>query len=36
MNTIPADDSWRSLAVTNADDPEQPHIGFVGDTCTIL
>jgi quercetin dioxygenase-like cupin family protein len=36
MNTIPADDSRRSLAITQADDPKQPHIGLVGDTYTIL
>jgi len=36
MNTIPADDSRRSLAITKADDPKQPHIGLVGDTYTIL
>jgi len=36
MNTIPADDSRRSLTITTADDPEQPHIGLVGDTYTIL
>jgi len=36
MNTIPADDSRRSLAITKADDPTQPHIGLAGDTYTIL
>jgi quercetin dioxygenase-like cupin family protein len=36
MNAIPADDSRRSLAITKADDPKQPHIGLVGDTYTIL
>jgi quercetin dioxygenase-like cupin family protein len=36
MNTIPADDFRRSLAIAKADDPKQPHIGLVGDTYTIL
>jgi quercetin dioxygenase-like cupin family protein len=36
MNTIPSDDSRRSLAITKADDPKQPHIGLAGDTYTIL
>ena len=36
MNTIPADDSRRSLASAKADGPKQTHIGLVGDTYTIL
>lgn len=32
---IPADDSSRTLTVSNPDDPNLPHIGLVGDTYTI-
>ncbi len=36
MATIPADDVRRSLAAATSDDPQQPHIGLVGNTYTIL
>ncbi|MBV8866074.1 MAG: cupin domain-containing protein [Acidobacteriaceae bacterium] len=36
MNSIPADELQRSLAIAKSDDPKQPHIGLVGDTYTIL
>jgi hypothetical protein len=32
MDTIPADDLQRNLAVAKSDDPKQPHIGLVGNT----
>jgi quercetin dioxygenase-like cupin family protein len=34
--SIPSDDPKRTLTVSNADDPNLPHIGLVGDTYTIL
>lgn len=34
--SIPADDPKRSLTVANSDSSDQPHIGLVGDTYTIL
>ena len=34
--SIPADDPKRSLTHSRSDDPDQPHIGLVGDTYTIL
>jgi quercetin dioxygenase-like cupin family protein len=36
MNTIPEDDLHRNLTVAKSDDPQQPHIGLVGNTYTIL
>ena len=36
MTTIPSDDLARKLVVSNTDDPQQKHIGLVGDTYTIL
>jgi quercetin dioxygenase-like cupin family protein len=36
MSTIPADDPQRSLTLSQADSPNLPHIGLVGDTYTIL
>ena len=33
---IPADDPKRSLTVSKADNPDQAHLGLVGDTYTIL
>ncbi len=36
MSGIPADDPQRRLTVSQADGPELPHIGVVGDTYTIL
>ena len=35
-SSIPFDDPARSLTVSDADAPGQPHIGLVGDTYTIL
>ena len=34
--SIPADDPKRSLTFSKSDGPDQPHIGLVGDTYTIL
>ncbi len=34
--SIPADDPKRNLTVARSDSPEQPHIGLVGDTYTVL
>ena len=34
--SIPADDPKRSLTFSKSDSPDQPHIGLVGDTYTIL
>ena len=34
--SIPADDPKRNLTVANAEGSDQPHIGLVGDTYTIL
>lgn len=34
--SIPNDDLQRNLAVRTSDGPEQPHIGLVGNTYTIL
>lgn len=34
--SIPADDPKRSLTQARSDSPNQPHIGLVGDTYTIL
>jgi quercetin dioxygenase-like cupin family protein len=34
--SIPADDPTRSLTLSKSDSPDQPHIGLVGDTYTIL
>ena len=36
MNSIPPDDLQRHLTVAASDTPQQPHIGLVGDTYTIL
>jgi quercetin dioxygenase-like cupin family protein len=36
MNTIPADDTARSLTLSHADNPALPHVGVAGDTYTIL
>jgi quercetin dioxygenase-like cupin family protein len=36
MDMIPADDLHRNLTVAGSDDPQQPHIGLVGNTYTIL
>lgn len=36
MNSIPADDLQRHLTLAESDAPQQPHIGLVGDTYTIL
>src|SRR4051794_6061064 len=36
MDSIPADDLRRTLAVAESDAPKHPHIGLVGDTYTIL
>jgi len=35
-STIPADDLARNLVLMQADNPNAPHIGLVGDTYTIL
>ena len=34
--SIPADDPKRNLTLSRSDSPDQPHIGLVGDTYTIL
>ena len=34
--SLPADDPKRSLTSSKADNPDQPHIGLVGDTYTLL
>ncbi len=34
--SIPADDPKRSLTLSKSDGPDQPHLGLVGDTYTIL
>ncbi len=36
MNSIPLDNPQRHLTIAESDIPEQPHIGLVGDTYTIL
>lgn len=36
MNSIPPDDPQRNLTVAGSESPQQPHIGLVGDTYTIL
>ena len=36
MNNIPLDNPQRHLTIAQPDTPEQPHIGLVGDTYTIL
>lgn len=36
MSALPEDDPQRELTVARTDDPQQPHIGLVGDTYTIL
>ena len=33
---IPPDDLARTLTLVHHDDPGLPHIGIVGNTCTIL
>ena len=36
MSTIPPDDLQRKLTIGTSDGPQQPHVGLVGDTYTIL
>ena len=36
MSSIPPDDLQPNLSVAESDAPQQPHIGLVGDTYTIL
>jgi len=36
MSSIPADDPSRGLTLSEADNPNLPHVGVVGDTYTIL
>ena len=36
MSSIPADDPTRGLTLSEADDPNLPHLGVAGDTYTIL